>query len=340
MIKPRYDHPRALGVISRPPKDSIQPALPPRARPALYKNSTEAKEPSAAKMGGDGGCIATQREFMRGTYGSAHSKGGWAQGQNHGSGTTGGDAEHGDFTNRRRAIRVRSCALTGDALKAPVVSDAFGQLFNKLDVLEQLSSKSLPEAFSHIRGLRDLIDVKSTPPKGSSQDYVHGDGAPFCQCPLTGASFDGSEPFVIIRTTGWLLAQKAISELGERALQDEYGPFTKEDLVAAAPDPDDVREASRALAEKRAAAKAKKKAAKRAKAGVVADAPKPEKKRKVAPPAIGAAADIARQAKERTAQDHAQNPELGAMFHSDETNSKPDAATLFAATAPRRYNLN
>ena len=227
-------------------------------------------------MGGDGGCIATQREFMRGTYGSAHSKGGWAQGQNHGSGTTGGDAEHGDFTNRRRATRVRSCALTGDALKAPVVSDQFGQLFNKLDVLERLSSKSLPEAFSHIRGLRDLIDVKSTPPKGE-KDYVHGDGAPYCQCPLTGASFDGSEPFVVVRTSGWLLAQKAISELGERALQDEYGPFTKEDLVAAAPDPDDVREASRALAEKRAAAKAKKKAAKRAK-GVV-DAPKPEKKR-------------------------------------------------------------
>ena len=289
-------------------------------------------------MGGDGGCIATQREFMRGTYGSAHSKGGWAQGQNHGSGTTGGDAEHGDFTVRRRAIRVRSCALTGDALKAPVVSDAFGQLFNKLDVLEQLSSKSLPEAFSHIRGLRDLIDVKSTPPKGSETDYVHGDGAPFCQCPLTGASFDGSEPFVVVRTTGWLIAQKAISELGEEALQDEYGPFTKEDLVLAAPDPDDVREASRALAEKRAAAKAKKKAAKRAK-GTAVDAPVPKKK-KVAPPSVGAAADIARQAREKTEADHTQNPELGAMFHSDKTNSKPDAATLFAATAPRRYNLN
>ena len=289
-------------------------------------------------MGGDGGCIATQREFMRGTYGSAHSKGGWAQGQNHGSGTTGGDAESGDFTVRRRATRVRSCALTGDALKAPVVSDAFGQLFNKLDVLEQLSSKKLPEAFSHIRGLRDLIDVKSTPPKGE-KDYVHGDGAPFCQCPLTGASFDGSEPFVVVRTTGWLLAQKAISELGEQALQDEYGPFTKEDVVVAAPDPDEVRDASRALAEKRAAAKAKKKAAKRAKAGVVDEKPE-KKKRKVAPPAIGAAADIARQAKERTQQDHARNPELGAMFHSDATNSTPDAATLFAATAPRRYNLN
>jgi hypothetical protein len=289
-------------------------------------------------MGGDGGCIATQREFMRGTYGSAHSKGGWAQGQNHGSGTTGGDAESGDFTVRRRATRVRSCALTGDALKAPVVSDAFGQLFNKLDVLEQLSSKSLPDAFAHIRGLRDLIDVKSQPPKADS-DYVHGDGAPFCQCPLTGASFDGSEPFVVVRTSGWLMAQKAISELGEQALQDEYGPFKREDVVAAAPDPDDVREASRVLAEKRAAAKAKKKAAKRAKAGVVDEKPE-KKKRKAAPPAIGAAADIARQAKERTQQDHSQNPELGAMFHSDETNSKPDAATLFAATAPRRYNLN
>ena len=121
-------------------------------------------------------------------------------------------------------------------------------------------------------------------------------------------------------------------------MQDEYGPFKREDLVTAAPDPDDVREASRALAEKRAAAKAKKKAAKRAK-GVVDEKPE-KKKRKAAPPAIGAAADIARQAKERTQQDHAQNPELGAMFHSDATNSKPDAATLFAATAPRRYNLN
>ena len=122
-------------------------------------------------------------------------------------------------------------------------------------------------------------------------------------------------------------------------MQDEYGPFTKEDVVNAAPDPDEVRDASRALAEKRAAAKAKKKAAKRAKAGVVDEKPE-KKKRKVAPPSVGAAADIARQAKERTQQDHAQNPELGAMFHSDATNSTPDAATLFAATAPRRYNLN
>ena len=122
-------------------------------------------------------------------------------------------------------------------------------------------------------------------------------------------------------------------------MQDEYGPFKREDVVVAAPDPDDVREASRALAEKRAAAKAKKKAAKRAK-GTAVDAPVEKKRKKAAPPSVGAAADIARQAKERTQQDHSKNPELGAMFHSDETNSKPDAATLFAATAPRRYNLN
>ena len=207
------------------------------------------------------------------------AKDGWAQGQNHGSGTTGGDAESGDFTVRRRAIRVRSCALTGDALKAPVVSDAFGQLFNKLDVFEQLFQKVYRRRFRTFAGLRDLIDVKSHHPR-AIQDYVHGDGAPFCQCPLTGASFDGSEPFVVVRTTGWLIAQKAISELGEQALQDEYGPFKREDLVAAAPDPDDVREASKALAEKRAAAKAKKKAAKRAK-GTAVDAPVEKKKRKV-----------------------------------------------------------
>ena len=194
-------------------------------------------------MGGDGGCIATQGVHARDVWirfqqrrlgarpNTARATGGMPRRRLHGA---------------RRAIRVQSRPV-GGRLKAPVVSDAFGQLFNKLDVLEQLSSKKLPEAFSHIRGLRDLIDVKSTPPKGE-KDYVHGDGAPFCQCPLTGASFDGSEPFVVVRTSGWLIAQKAISELGEGALQDEYGPFTKERLVTAAPDP--TVEASEHLAEK------------------------------------------------------------------------------------------
>lgn len=307
-------------------------------------------------MGGDGGCIATQREFMRGTYGSAHAKGSWATGQNHGAGTTGGDAESGDFSKLRRASRVRSCALSGDALKAPVVCDVFGQLFNKLDVLEHLSKKTLPEAFSHIRGLRDLVDIKSQLPK-EEKTYDNGAGPPFCQCPLTGASFDGSEAFVVLRSTGWLLAHKAVHELGLKALQDEYGPFTLEDVLVAAPEPENAQEASRALAEQRAAAKAKKKAAKRKKAGLVdaaapvaapaaawaaqggAVAERARKKRKAPPALIGAAADVAKQARAKTAADHA-NPELAAMFHTDETNTTPDAATLMIATAPRRYCLN
>ena len=46
-------------------------------------------------MGGDGGVIAVQREFMRGTSTSLHKKSGWRGGQNYGAGDTGGDAVQG-----------------------------------------------------------------------------------------------------------------------------------------------------------------------------------------------------------------------------------------------------
>mmetsp|Transcript_12904 Transcript_12904/g.38420 ORF Transcript_12904/g.38420 Transcript_12904/m.38420 type:complete len:300 (+) Transcript_12904:1275-2174(+) len=299
-------------------------------------------------MGGDGGCIATQREFMRGTYGSHHAKGGWATGQNHGAGTTGGDAERGDFTARRRAARVRSCALSNEDLRAPVVADQLGQLFNKLPMLEAISAKELPERFAHIRGLRDLVDVKFAPPPKEQREYVHGEGAPFAACPVTGAALDGSRPFVVARTSGWLLSEAAVAEIGAAGLQAEYGPFEKHDLVAACPDELDVQPLAEALVAKRAEAKARKREAKRARAadgGADAlDAEQPQKERKAKVPKVkkpvikmGAAADVARKAREQTAKDHADG-KLGQLFHAD--GSKTGAADLFIATAPRRYNLN
>ena len=304
-------------------------------------------------MGGDGGCIATQREFMRGTYGSSHKAKGWAGGQNHGAGCTGGDEEKGDFRVRRKAIQVRSCALTSQTLAAPVVADELGNLFNKLPLLEALSAKAVPERFSYVRGLRDLVDCKFAPVKEST--YLNGEGAALCACPVGGEPLDGSKPFVVSRTSGWILGEKCVTEMGVDALQAEYGPFTASDLVRVCPADDELKSLADAMLARRAEEKRRKKddkkrkRAERAAAGgdagdgdgraaakPKAPAPKPPPK-KQASIGMSAAADVAKQARERTTQDHA-SAALQGLFHDESKTTAPK--DLFIATAARRYNLN
>ena len=288
-------------------------------------------------MGGDGGCIATQREFMRGTKGSRHFEKAAAGGQNHGAGMTGGDAERGDFRKRSKAIQVRSCALSAETLEAPIVADDLGNLFNKLAMLEALSDRSVPERFRYVRGLRDLYDCKLAPVPAGHAPYLNGEGPAPGACPVTGEALDGSKKFVIARTTGWVLSQRAVDEVGLAALQPEYGPFGADDLVRVCPDDDELRALADGLMARRAAEKPKKKKKKRQAVAAAADAA-PAKVAKPAPPAtIAPAAAIAAEARAKTAKAHAA-PTLGALFHAE--GSTTGAKDLFIATAPRRYNLN
>ena len=306
-------------------------------------------------MGGDGGCIATQREFMRGTYGSRHKAKGWAGGQNHGAGCTGGDEEKGDFRRRQKALQVRSCALSCETLRSPVVADDLGNLFNKLAMLEALSAKAVPERFSYVRGLKDLVDCKVAPVK-DEKEYLNGEGPALCACPVTGEAMDGSKPFVVSRTSGWILSQRCVDELGAAALQAEYGPFGLDDLVKVCPDEADLRDLADAMMRRRADEKARKKESKRAakkraaedggddfaaaapppKApkGPKADAPKPKKQASIG---MSNAADIAKLARKQTTSDHA-SAALSGLFHDAASTTAPK--DLFIATAARRYNLN
>lgn len=52
------------------------------------------------------------------------------------------------------AIRWSTCSLSAEPLRVPIVADMLGNLFNKEALLAAALSKSLPEAFSHIRSLK------------------------------------------------------------------------------------------------------------------------------------------------------------------------------------------
>jgi hypothetical protein len=50
-------------------------------------------------------------------------------------------------------------------------------------------------------------------------------------CPLTMVPFNGINSFVAIWTTGYVITEKAIRELGIGSLQSEYGPFSESDII-------------------------------------------------------------------------------------------------------------
>lgn len=52
----------------------------------------------------------------------------------------------------------------------------------------------------------------------------------FC-CPVTRVEMNGVHPFVVVWTTGHVLSEKALKEVGAGALQVEYGPFAEEDVI-------------------------------------------------------------------------------------------------------------
>ncbi|KAM0939135.1 putative replication termination factor 2 [Dioscorea sansibarensis] len=113
--------------------------------------------------------------------------------------------------NETRLSRWTTCALSSEPLAHPVVIDRLGSLFNKEPLVEALIHKKLPKAFSHIRGLKDMIPVHLSPVPGESDSEAK------FQCPITGLEFNGKYGFLAIRGCGHVLSVKAFKEVKSSA---------------------------------------------------------------------------------------------------------------------------
>ena len=89
-----------------------------------------------------------------------------------------------------------------------ICSDELGYLFNKDAVIQAIIDKSLPPEFSHIRKLRDVVDLKfavnpdqSPKYEGNAKNYWQQDilGGKYI-CPITKETIGGKTRQYILNT--------------------------------------------------------------------------------------------------------------------------------------------
>jgi hypothetical protein len=124
-----------------------------------------------------------------------------------------------------------------------------GNLFNKESILHALLEKTLPDCFGHIRGMKDIKSLRFT--ANPARLTLEDEDVPAFICPVTKMEFNGLQPFIALWSTGFVLSEKAIKEVGIDGLQDEYGPFTTQDIIKLVPLESEMDAQRTALLERR-----------------------------------------------------------------------------------------
>lgn len=119
------------------------------------------------------------------------------------------------------ATKWRTCQLSQEPLKKPVVSCKLGRLYNKEAILEAKLNKTLSDnqATKHIHSLSDVKELKLTdnkawkdsgPEKGDV--YIDMNETPWI-CPVTHLPMNGTSAFFVNWICGCVFSEKAKQEL-------------------------------------------------------------------------------------------------------------------------------
>lgn len=243
----------------------------------------------------------------------------------------------------------------------PIVCCELGNLYNKEAILNCLLEKTLPEDLHHIRGLKDLKTLTfahdasssaSCSASSSSSAAATHSHARFV-CPVTKDEFNGLQPFVAVWSTGFVLSEKAIREVGLEGLQEEYGPFTTDNLIKINPlegDMDTVRAQMHRRRELRAATG---KVSRKRKSEEAVEEPSSRTSNKrassventssivvsaVAPPKISRSGVVVNAASQSVEEHSKRSDVFKNLFHKDHEKDKKNN-DLFMRVAGMRYTL-
>jgi Rtf2 RING-finger len=211
-------------------------------------------------MGGDGGVIASNRKYMRGAGTADHTG-------DSGTASTSSAKKQDPAVEREEMLRsMKTCAVSNKPLHfhqaddnnnsggGTIVACPYGRLYNREAAVEALLRRKRDgkqqkegkedELGSHIRGLKDLYNVRFHLVKGQGDELIP-------TCPIRGTELNGQIPAVVLVPGGQVnvVSERAIQEMGEQAISEDYGPIHEK--IRLAPSAAALVEIKRALSEKR-----------------------------------------------------------------------------------------
>ena len=112
------------------------------------------------------------------------------------------------------------CALSNHELRRPIMGCELGRLYNKEELITALLDKpNKPQSIEHIRGLRDIRELKLTANKGfdrkaleKAEGYIDYQNSEFI-CPVLGVEMNGHYSFVFLWSCGCVFSERALKEL-------------------------------------------------------------------------------------------------------------------------------
>lgn len=172
-------------------------------------------------MGNDGGSIPTRRELVKESARNPTA------------------SELKATTQEHLAHAWRTCALSGETLKQPVVSDALGRLFNKEEVIkailpvddsneDDVNKKEKDECLkkAEIKGLKDVVELKF-----EVEDSNETRDSSRWVCPITRKELNERTRAVYLVPCGHAFAEVAIREVGEQQCPQCGEAFAPNDQV-------------------------------------------------------------------------------------------------------------
>jgi hypothetical protein len=147
-------------------------------------------------------------------------------------------------TTEKDRLKYLTCAISRESLVGKqAVCDRLGNLFDKHSVMKCMVEKNVPPAFSHLHGLKDLINVQFTMNEeyqdnkeaqlGSVDSFV----SPFA-CPLTTRPVNGKYKFCALTTCGHVFSAKGLESYKEDAIKECYvclAKYSDNDIITLNP---------------------------------------------------------------------------------------------------------
>ncbi|XP_048352630.1 replication termination factor 2 isoform X2 [Sphaerodactylus townsendi] len=165
------------------------------------------------------------------------------------------------------------CTLSQEKLNRPIVACELGRLYNKDAIIEFLldksSEKAIVEAASHIRSIKNVIELNLTDnpawtgDKGNTKGDKYDDiqSARFI-CPIVGLEMNGRHRFCFLRNCGCVFSERALKEIKTEACHKCSVPFEDGDVIVLNGTKEDVEVLKKRMEDRRLKSKLGKKSKK------------------------------------------------------------------------------